>query len=232
MRWSDSYHPQTPYEPYRYYFPRRKSSIWGSGAAHTNIGGASGSQENPYAYSNRLPSSTSQYYNPLETDSYLPSYDNEIQTRHYCFASPLYSTIWSPPSGRKSASQTPLFGSIRRVDEDSYINARRHVYHLRDDGGSSTRSIDDGSCSSPQTNHVYAIGSSRSVREVDLDVNTNSPKAHVYAVSSPCNDNSSSPRTAPVIDAPLESPTNQYSGESSRSVDVEPDESILNEDFT
>lgn len=50
------------------------------------------------------------------------SYDNVVPTRHYCFASPLYSTVWSPPaSGRKSASQTPLFGSIRRVDADDQV---------------------------------------------------------------------------------------------------------------
>lgn len=210
------------------------------------MGSAGGNQDTPYAYGNRfntpshgVSSSTSQYYNPLETDSYLPSYDNEVQTRHYCFASPLYSTVWSPPSGRKSASQTPLFGSIRRVnDEESYASSRRHVYLNTGpyDGGSSTRSIDDASCSSPRTHHVYATGSSRSVREVDLlDTNTNSPKAHVYAVAPSCSENSSSPRAAASVAdttdaATLESPSHHYSGESSRSVDPEPDESIIIED--
>lgn len=244
IRWSDSYHPQTPYEPYRYYYadiqrlPHRKSSLWGSSAAHANIGSTGGgSHETPYGYGNRyntpshgVSSSTSQYYNPLETDSYLPSYDNEIQTRHYCFASPLYSTVWSPPSGRKSASQTPLFGSIRRIDEDNYGNARRHVYLNTGpyDGGSSTRSIDEGSCSSPQTYDAYALGGSRSVRDADLDTNTNSPKAHVYAIApSTCNENSSSPRASSSMvdtttDALLESP--------SHSADAEPEDTITEDD--
>lgn len=167
--------------------------------------------------------STSQYYNPLETDSYLPSYDNEIQTRHYCFASPLYSTVWSPPaSGRKSASQTPLFGSIRRINDsdDNYNNAtRRHVYPPTatfEGGSGSSRSVDDINCLSPQVNHVYASGSS--VREVDLDTNANSPKEHLYATSTePCCENSSSPRPGP-SDA-IESPSHQFSGESSRSIE-------------
>lgn len=168
-----------------------------------------------------MSSSTSQYYNPLETDSYLPSYDNEIQTRHYCFASPLYSTVWSPPSGRKSASQTPLFGSIRRIDEDNYVNARRHVYLNTGpyDGGSSTRSIEEGSCSSPQT---Y---SSRSVRDADLDANTNSPKAHVYAIApSTCNENSSSPRATSSMVVTTTDVTSHHSA------DVEPDDAIIEDD--
>lgn len=157
--------------------------------------------------------STSQYYNPLETDSYLPSYDNEVQTRHYCFASPLYSTVWSPPpsSGRKSASNTPLFGSIRKVNDgdDMYANGRKHVYLPTggyDDGRDSVRSQDE--CSrSPQMAHVYATAAgSCSAREVE----SNSPKDHVYATTNAC-DNSSSP-------------TQPYSGESSRSIEVEPEE--------
>lgn len=48
------------------------------------------------------------------------------------------------------------------------------------DGGGSSRSIDESNSVSPQT-HVYAVGSSRSVRDSDLDANTNSPKEHVYA---------------------------------------------------
>lgn len=159
--------------------------------------------------------STSQYYNPLETDNYLPSYDNEVQTHHYCFASPMYSSVWSPPptNGRKSASQTPIFGSIRRVNEndEQYHATPRHVYPptATGDGGSgSSRSIDD--CTSPQVNHVYAIGSVRD----DLDTNANSPKEHVYATS--CCDNSSSPQQ---IEPCTESPSHHYSGESSRSIE-------------
>lgn len=104
------------------------------------------------------------------------SYDHEVQTRHYCFASPLYSTVWSPPaSGRRSASQTPLFGSIRRVDVDDEGGTSKHVYHL--EGGASSHSLDE-------TNNISPHGSGRSVsvRESDnSDTNTNSPKHHVYA---------------------------------------------------
>lgn len=242
IRWSDSYHPQTPYEPYRYRFyadtkhlAHKNGSIWKRSGMGSNF-----TQDAPYAsYRNRfntpshgISSSTSQYYNPLETDSYLPSYDNEVRTRHYCFASPLYSTVWSPPaSGRKSASQTPLFGSIRRVNDadDAYGSSRRHVYpptgsYDGSGGSASTRSIDEGSYTSPQTNHVYAIGSSRSVRDIDLDTNTNSPKEHVYATSTAnCCDNSSSPQAGP-SDHQTESPSHHYSGESSRSAENEQEE--------
>lgn len=172
-----------------------KNSVWQSDTPHMS------SRFTPQGLS-----ATSQYYNPLETDSYLPSYDNEIQNRHYCFVSPLYSTVWSPPSGRKSASQTPLFGSIRKVD-DGDENIRTHVYlpTLNNyDGRDSSRSIDDNSSQSPQTSHVYAAATpeSRSCREPDVDYC--SPKGHVYATA--C-DNSSSPQ--------------QYSGESSRSIEQE-----------
>ncbi|XP_037041586.1 7SK snRNA methylphosphate capping enzyme bin3 isoform X2 [Bradysia coprophila] len=207
--WSDSHIPQTPYEEpsshiYRAYYaqmrrPRTVRSVWQSDTlAHMS------SRFTPHGLS-----STSQYYNPLETDSYLPSYDNEIQTRHYCFVSPLYSTVWSPPSGRKSASQTPLFGSIRKVD-DGDENLRPHVYIPTGnyDGRDSSRSIDD--CSqSPQTSHVYSAATpeSRSCREPDADYC--SPKGHVYATA--C-DNSSSPQ--------------QYSGESSRSIEIEQEDNV------
>lgn len=170
-------------------------------------------------------SSTSQYYNPLETDSYLPSYDTEVPNRHYCFASPLYSTVWSPPSSGRTVAgggggppHTPLFGSIRRIndiDDSSYVTPRRHVYPptTNSGGGSggrdSVRSImDDGGELSPHhghQQHVYAISVScnSSTREIELE--SNSPKDHVYATVQGC-DNSSSP-------------TQQYSGESSHSVE-------------
>ncbi|XP_055307581.1 7SK snRNA methylphosphate capping enzyme bin3 [Sitodiplosis mosellana] len=191
VRWSDTYHPQTPYEPmirYSHYVdPMRISIPFG---AHWNykMTNMYKHRDTPFPYStNRyntpshgISSSTSRYYNPLETDSYLPSYDNVVQTRHYCFASPLYSTVWSPPpSGRRSASQTPLFGSIRRVDSDDQDSGTKHVYLTPrglDGSTSSSRSNDENS---PQTQHVYAIGSSRS-SDLDTNTNTNSPK-HVYA---------------------------------------------------
>lgn len=58
----------------------------------------------------------------------------------------------------------------------------KHVYLTPRplDGSGSSRSIEENNSVSPQTHHVYAIGSSRSVREPDLDTNTNSP-THVYA---------------------------------------------------
>lgn len=247
VRWSDSYYPQTPYEPYRYGYyadaariAHRKGSIWGHHNRKTGFAGINSNRDTPYLSlvnrfntpSHGVSSSTSQYYNPHETDSYLPSYDNEVQTRHYCFASPLYSTVWSPPaSGRKSASQTPLFGSIRRVNDndDNYNANRRHIYlssgtfEGNSGGLGSSRSVEDvNSSTSPQLNHVYAIDSSRSVREIDLDTNANSPKGHVYATSATtCCENSSSPRAGPSYSnldpGNTESPSHQYSGESSRS---------------
>lgn len=235
VRWSDTYHPQTPYDktPFdSYRFGPINRPVWKQESMANAYSGLRGSRRDA-SYSSHInrfstPSqyvaaSTSQYYNPLETDSYLPSYDNEVQTRHYCFASPLYSTVWSPPaSGRKSASQTPLFGSIRRVNDadDNYIATRRHVYPPTatfEGGSGSSRSVDDINCLSPQVNHVYATGSS--VREVDLDTNANSPKEHVYATSTtPCCENSSSPRPGPP-DNLTESPSHHYSGESSRSIE-------------
>uniref|UniRef100_A0A182SQ80 RNA methyltransferase n=1 Tax=Anopheles maculatus TaxID=74869 RepID=A0A182SQ80_9DIPT len=144
-KWSDTYHPGTPYENHR--------------GIYTDIVTASQSQAGcmwgattPYApsYSYRQPptpshgggsgsgsgfASTSPYYNPRQTDSYLPSYDN-IGNGHrpgtYCFASPLYSTTWSPPSDmlatsgggggsyRRSASNTPNSASIRSADNDEH----------------------------------------------------------------------------------------------------------------
>lgn len=59
----------------------------------------------------------------------------------------------------------------------------KHIYltpRPMEDGGSA-RSNDESSGASPKTQHVYAIGSSRSIRESDLDTNANSPKQHVYA---------------------------------------------------
>lgn len=58
---------------------------------------------------------------------------------------------------------------------------KKHVYLTPRglDGGTSSRSNDENISASPQT-HIYAIGSSRSVRESDIDANTTSPK-HVYA---------------------------------------------------
>lgn len=215
IRWSDNYNPQTPCEPYRGYYAnitRPRRSVW-DGPETTPINASLGSA-NSRRYNNTPLhglSSTSQYYNPLETDSYLPSYDHDNANHHYCFASPLYSTVWSPPSGRKSASRTPLFGSIRKITEgeDTFV-PRRHVYlptSVYESGRDSTRSLDD--CSqSPQTPHVYATPTSSSSSTRDPEIYSPSPMEHVYA--SAC-DNSLSP-------------TQQYSGESSRSLDMDPEE--------
>lgn len=167
-------------------------------------------------------SSTSQYYNPLETDSYLPSYDTEVPNRHYCFASPLYSTVWSPPSGRKSGPHTPLFGSIRRINDcDEMYTTRRHVYPPTDDsydgGRDSIRSMEDAG-EAPPNQHVYAISVScnSSTRENELE--NNSPKDHVYATTGCENSNSSPPQN--------------YSGESSHSVDVDVEENTIDECYS
>lgn len=95
VMWSDAHHPQTPYTPYRGIYatsicpPPRLHSVWG---------------DNDTPHRSTL-ASTSQYYNPLETDSYLPSYETELSTRRYCFQSPLYSAVWSPPEN--SEVRTP-----------------------------------------------------------------------------------------------------------------------------
>lgn len=104
----------------------------------------------------------SPYYNPLATDSYLPSYDNETTSRAYCFASPLYSTTWSPPPTSRSNSlqNTPAHGSIRNAEiDEGYSNSRPHVYppSTTDDfeaGKLSSRSVDASDDISPQ--HVYS----------------------------------------------------------------------------
>lgn len=100
VMWSDAHHPpQTPYTPYRGRYaemmcpPQRgfyNSSVWGGG------------DNTPC----RPLASTSQYYNPMETDSYLPSYETEVTNRRYCFQSPLYSAAWSPPPLSSSNSET------------------------------------------------------------------------------------------------------------------------------
>ncbi|XP_055585728.1 7SK snRNA methylphosphate capping enzyme bin3 [Uranotaenia lowii] len=132
-QWSDTYHPQTPRTNSQNIYadvnaPAHNPCIWGS--------------TTPYqpSYSTRCtPSSgfmaTSPYYNPRETDSYQPSYDVSNRRGSYCFASPLYSTTWSPPSdlrNRRSASNTPNSASVRSVDNDEQFSGqqsgRHHVY--------------------------------------------------------------------------------------------------------
>uniref|UniRef100_A0A182RSV7 RNA methyltransferase n=1 Tax=Anopheles funestus TaxID=62324 RepID=A0A182RSV7_ANOFN len=162
-KWSDTYHPGTPYENHRGIYTdivtasqSAAGCIWGAMTPYApsysyrqpptpSHGGGSGSGSGGFA-------STSPYYNPRQTDSYLPSYDN-IGNGHrpgsYCFASPLYSTTWSPPSDmlatsgggggsyRRSASNTPNSASIRSADNDEHYYAgtvgggsqrRHHVY--------------------------------------------------------------------------------------------------------
>lgn len=128
---------------------------------------------------------TSQYYNPLESDSYLPSYDNEVQNRHYVFASPLYQTVWSPPpSLRNPSNRTPVFGSIREADSDECV--ARHVYLPTDFGAS------------PQAGGGSAFNSVREPDHEDGSQQAQSSKQHVYAncedLSSSFADNSSSPQ--------------------------------------
>ncbi|XP_058129200.1 7SK snRNA methylphosphate capping enzyme bin3 [Anopheles ziemanni] len=179
-KWSDTYHPGTPYENHRgiytdivtasqtagnciwgamtpyapsysYRQPSTPSHVGGSGGSGGGGGGGGGSGSGGGSGGFAC---TSPYYNPRQTDSYLPSYDN-IGNNHrpgsYCFASPLYySTTWSPPSEmmatsgggggsyRRSASNTPNSASIRSTDNDEHYYAgaaggggsqrRHHVY--------------------------------------------------------------------------------------------------------
>lgn len=142
---------------------------------------------NPLIYSYRN-SDTTPYYNPLATDNYLPSYDNEQQRKIYCFQSPLYSTTWSPPpndggSRPGSLSNTPVHsggGSVRAENEDAYSSSR-HVYppytdDFSDSGKLSSRSVDNdyASPNSPQLNHVY----SEAVMSDEKD-DSRSPKLNV-----------------------------------------------------
>uniref|UniRef100_A0A336MMF8 RNA methyltransferase n=1 Tax=Culicoides sonorensis TaxID=179676 RepID=A0A336MMF8_CULSO len=151
-QWSDYVFSQTPYQT-----PKSDPQKTNKYYMYGNI--------TPYAshgsYSYRM-TDPSPYYNPLATDSYLPSYDNETTGRAYCFASPLYSTTWSPPPGSRSNSlqNTPAHGSIRNAEiEDGYNNSRPHVYppSTSDDfeaGKCSSRSANDTDEVSPQ--HVYS----------------------------------------------------------------------------
>ncbi|KAI9576383.1 hypothetical protein GQX74_009437 [Glossina fuscipes] len=204
VRWSDAYCPQTPFETYRGIYATMPpltmqssyqvtSSIRSQNCATPRyIGdGNSGSfscQQTPI-----YQSSTSQYYNPLETDSYLPSYDVEYLNHMYVFASPLYQTAWSPPTSMQySSSHTPMFGSVRdsELDGDSSINNNiggsfhRHVYPPNDE------------ISSPNTNATSAFNS---IRDTDTDdsnqLSAQRQKPHVYATN--CEDGSSPSRHQP-----------------------------------
>lgn len=85
VRWSDTYHPQTPYEPmirYAHYVdPKTIARSYKSNWNFNKISNMYKSRDTrlTYAKNNNTPShgisaSTSRYYNPLETDSYLPRY--------------------------------------------------------------------------------------------------------------------------------------------------------------
>lgn len=183
-QWSDTYHPQTPYVNHRNIYtdianPAQNNCIWGS--------------TTPYqpSYSTRCTPShsfmaTSPYYNPRQTDSYQPSYDAGNRRGSYCFASPLYSTTWSPPSDlchRRSASNTPNSASVRSAENDEhYAQHRPHVYppmevfplesagRVQTPGSGSVRQTD--SDSEPSSNSAPHTPT-RS--QIDMDQSSNSP---------------------------------------------------------
>lgn len=82
VRWSDTYHPQTPYEPrirYAHYVdPMRRA--YGSFRKYHNMSHLYNNRDTPFSIaanryntpSHGISASTSRYYNPMETDSYLP----------------------------------------------------------------------------------------------------------------------------------------------------------------
>ncbi|XP_034653258.1 probable RNA methyltransferase bin3 [Drosophila subobscura] len=213
VRWSDAYYPQTPYEAYRGIYatlPAHRMGGGGSSAGGSHSGHApllhmsSSSRSQNYDtphYAGSASGSASlrqtpRYqptYNPLETDSYQPSYDMESYggNHMYVFASPLYQTVWSPPASlRKSSSHTPVFGSVREaeLDGDSSIGGggsgggsyHRHVYPPNDD-----------TCS-PNANSGNAFNS---IRDADTDDSNQLPsgsRPHVYATN--CGESSSSPQ--------------------------------------
>lgn len=184
-QWSDTYHPQTPYHNHRNIYtdianPAQNNCIWGS--------------TTPYqpSYSTRCTPShgfmaTSPYYNPRQTDSYQPSYDAGNRRGSYCFASPLYSTTWSPPSDlchRRSASNTPTnSASVRSAENDEhYAQHRPHVYppievfplefagRSQAPGSASVRQTD--SDSEPSSN---SASQTPTRSQFDLDQSSNSP---------------------------------------------------------
>lgn len=184
-QWSDAYNPQTPYEHCRGIYadlnlmvPSTAASIWGKTTPYSKSGN--------YSYRHPTPShgyylsSASPYYNPKQTDSYLPSYDNEVHRPSYLFASPLYSTSWSPPreirgnqsgnsSKRRSSSHTPhYYGSVRSDNQDDNYtqdSVRPHVYlgvfpsntSVQTPSSSySSRSVDEHALeSSPRNTYIY-----------------------------------------------------------------------------
>ncbi|XP_033254057.1 probable RNA methyltransferase bin3 [Drosophila miranda] len=208
VRWSDAYYPQTPYEAYRGIYatlPAHRMSAGGSHSGHApllHMSSSSRSQnyDTPHYAGSASGSAslrqTPHYqptYNPLETDSYQPSYDMESYggNHMYVFASPLYQTVWSPPASlRKSSSHTPVFGSVREaeLDGDSSIGGggsgggsyHRHVYPPNDD-----------TCS-PNANSGNAFNS---ISDADTDDSNQLPsgsRPHVYATN--CGESSSSPQ--------------------------------------
>ncbi|XP_017076636.2 7SK snRNA methylphosphate capping enzyme bin3 isoform X2 [Drosophila eugracilis] len=210
VRWSDAYYPQTPYEAYRGIYatmPAHRmggggSSAGGSHSGHAHMLHLSSSSRSQnydtphYAGSASGSASCRQTpmyqptYNPLETDSYQPSYDMEYLNHMYVFASPLYQTVWSPPASlRKSSSHTPVFGSVRDAELDGDGSGgggsgggsyHRHVYPPNDD-----------TCS-PNANACNAFNS---IRDADTDDSNQLPggsRRHVYATN--CGESSSSPQ--------------------------------------
>lgn len=211
VRWSDAYYPQTPYEAYRGIYATLP--VHRAGGGGSSAGGSHGGHAQLHLLSSSTRSQnydTPQYagsasgsascrqtpmyqhtYNPLETDSYQPSYDMEYLNHMYVFASPLYQTVWSPPASlRKSSSHTPVFGSVRdaELDGDGSISGggsgggsyHRHVYPPNDD-----------TCS-PNANACNAFNS---IRDADTDDSNQLPggsRRHVYATN--CGESSSSPQ--------------------------------------
>ncbi|XP_058460985.1 7SK snRNA methylphosphate capping enzyme bin3 [Malaya genurostris] len=183
-QWSDTYNPQTPYVNHRNIYsdiatPTRNNCIWGS--------------TTPYqpSYSTRCTPShefmaTSPYYNPRQTDSYQPSYGAGTRRGSYCFASPLYSTTWSPPSDlchRRSASNTPNSASIRSAENDENFNAqqnRPHVYPPMEvfPLETSGRSVASGSVRQTDSDSEPSSNSASQTPtrpQFDMDQSSNSP---------------------------------------------------------
>uniref|UniRef100_A0A1A9WHX8 RNA methyltransferase n=1 Tax=Glossina brevipalpis TaxID=37001 RepID=A0A1A9WHX8_9MUSC len=204
VRWSDAYCPQTPYETYRGIYATMPplsmqlsypvaSSIRSQNCSTPRYMGDNNSGSYSCRQTPIYQSSISQYYNPLETDSYLPSYDVEYLNHMYVFASPLYQTAWSPPTSMQySSSHTPIFGSVRdsELDGDGNTNNNisgsfhRHVYPPNDE------------LSSPNTNAASAFNS---IRDTDTDdsnqLSVQRHKPHVYATN--CEEGTSPSRNQP-----------------------------------
>lgn len=117
-KWSDVYIPSTPYES--------RPPIY-LDLLYNRYGSATTSPFNyrprstPYHMTSPFLTSASPYYNPRQSDSYLPSYDNDLP-RNNVFMSPGY--YLSSPINKRS-ERTCEENEVQRSPSTN----RNHIYH-------------------------------------------------------------------------------------------------------